>query len=48
VEFSRGDKAAYPPASRFPDEERAKWLEMVLADEHERDKKQFDRLELPD
>jgi hypothetical protein len=29
-------------------EKQAKWLEKVLADEHERDKKHPDRIELPD
>ncbi len=27
---------------------QAKWLEKVLAEEHERDKKHSDRIELPD
>jgi hypothetical protein len=29
-------------------EKQAKWLGRVLADEHERDKKHSDRIELPD
>jgi len=29
-------------------EQQAKWLEKVLADEHERDRKHSDRIELPD
>lgn len=29
-------------------EKQAKWLEKVLADEHERDRKHSDRIELPD
>ena len=29
-------------------EKQAKWLEKVLTDEHERDKKHPDRIELPD
>jgi hypothetical protein len=29
-------------------EKQAKWLERVLAEEHERDRKHFDRIELPD
>ena len=29
-------------------EKRAKWLEKVLTDERERDKKHSDRIELPD
>jgi hypothetical protein len=29
-------------------EEQAKWLEKVLAEEHERDKKHSDRIELPE
>jgi hypothetical protein len=29
-------------------EKQAKWLERVLAEEHERDKKHADRIELPD
>ncbi len=29
-------------------EKQAKWLEKVLTDEHERDKKHSDRIELPD
>ena len=29
-------------------EKQAKWLEKVLAEEHERDRKHSDRIELPD
>lgn len=29
-------------------EKQARWLEKVLAEEHERDKKHSDRIELPD
>ena len=29
-------------------EKQAKWLEKVLAEEHERDKKHSDRIELPE
>ena len=29
-------------------EKQAKWLEKVLAEEHERDKKHLDRIELPE
>jgi hypothetical protein len=29
-------------------EKQAKWLERVLAEEHERDKRHSDRIELPD
>ena len=38
------------PASvdRLVAENQAKWLEKVLAEEHERDKKHADRIELPD
>jgi hypothetical protein len=33
---------------RWVAEKQAKWLEKVLAEEHERDKKHPDRIELPD
>jgi len=33
---------------RWVAERQANWLEKVLADEHERDKKHSDRIELPD
>ena len=38
------------PASvdRWVAEKQAKWLEKVLAEEHERDKKHPDRIELPE
>ena len=38
------------PASvdKWVAEKQAKWLEKVLAEEHERDKKHPDRIELPD
>ena len=35
-------------ADRQVAERQAKWLEKVLADEHERDRKHSDRIELPD
>ena len=34
-------------AEKMLAEKQAKWLEKVLADEHERDKKHPDRIELP-
>ena len=33
---------------RWVAEKQAKWLEKVLAEEHQRDKKHPDRIELPD
>jgi hypothetical protein len=33
---------------RLVAEKQAKWLEKVLAEEHERDKKHSDRIELPE
>jgi hypothetical protein len=41
---------AHHPASadRWVAEKQAHWLERVLAEEHERDKKHPDRIELPD
>jgi hypothetical protein len=41
---------AHHPASadRWVAEKQARWLERVLAEEHERDKKHPDRIELPD
>jgi uncharacterized Zn finger protein (UPF0148 family) len=39
----------YPQsADKWVAEKQAKWLENVLADEHERDRKHPDRIELPD
>jgi hypothetical protein len=40
----------HSPASvdKWVAEKQAKWLEKVLAEEHERDKKHPDRMELPD
>ena len=35
-------------ADRRVAERQAKWLEKVLAEEHERDRKHSDRIELPD
>ena len=35
-------------ADRWVAEKQARWLERVLAEEHERDKKHPDRIELPD
>jgi hypothetical protein len=34
-------------ADKWVAEKQAKWLEKVLAEEHERDKKHSDRIELP-
>ena len=41
---------AHDPKSvdKWVAEKQAKWLEKVLAEEHERDKKHSDRIELPD
>jgi len=40
----------HQPASvdKWVADKQAKWLEKVLAEEHERDKKHPDRIELPD
>ena len=40
----------HPPAQadKWVAERQAKWLEKVLAEEHERDKKHSDRIELPE
>ena len=35
-------------ADKWVAEKQAKWLEKVLEEEHERDKKHADRIELPD
>jgi hypothetical protein len=35
-------------ANKWGAEQQAHWLERVLAEEHERDKKHADRIELPD
>jgi hypothetical protein len=35
-------------ADKWVAEKQARWLERVLAEEHERDKKHPDRVELPD
>jgi hypothetical protein len=35
-------------ADRWRAEQQAHWLEKVLAEEHERDKKHADRVKLPD
>jgi uncharacterized Zn finger protein (UPF0148 family) len=35
-------------ANKWGAQQQAQWLEKVLADEHERDKKHADRIELPD
>jgi hypothetical protein len=45
-EFSIG----HHPSSvdKWVAEKQAKWLEKILADEHERDKKHSDRIELPE
>jgi hypothetical protein len=37
-----------PSADMLVAETQAKWLEKVLAEEHERDKKHPDRIELPE
>ena len=41
---------SHHPASvnKWVAEKQAKWLEKVLAEEHDRDKKHPDRIELPD
>jgi hypothetical protein len=39
----------YPPfVDKWIAEKQAKWLEKVLAEEHEREKKHQDRIELPE
>jgi len=40
----------HPPAQadKLVAEKQAKWLEKVLAEEHERDKRHADRIELPE
>lgn len=40
---------AHPPAlvDKWVADQQAHWLEKVLAEEHERDKKHSDRIELP-
>jgi len=43
--FIAHDPAA---ADRWVAEKQAHWLERVLAEEHERDKKHADRIELPE
>jgi hypothetical protein len=45
-EFSIGHNPA--SVDKRVAEKQAKWLEKVLAEEHERDKKHPDRIELPD
>ena len=45
-EFVIGHQPAF--ADRWLASQQAHWLEKVLADEHERDKKHADRIELPD
>jgi uncharacterized Zn finger protein (UPF0148 family) len=45
-EFFIGHQPAW--ANEWVAEQQAKWLEKVLAEEHERDKKHRDRIELPD
>jgi hypothetical protein len=45
-EFFLGDHPA--SVDRWVAEKQAKWLEKVLAEEHERDKKHPDRIELPE
>ena len=45
-EFFIGQQPAW--ANEWVAERQAKWLEKVLAEEHEREKKHPDRIELPD
>ena len=45
-EFFIGHNPAW--VDKWVAEKQAKWLEKVLAEEHERDKKHPDRIELPD
>jgi hypothetical protein len=45
-EFSIGHDTAF--VDKWLAERQAHWLEKVLAEEHERDKKHPDRIELPD
>jgi hypothetical protein len=45
-EFILGHKPT--SVDRWIAEKQAKWLEKVLAEEHERDKKHPDRIELPE
>ena len=45
-EFFLGHNPA--PGDMLVAEKQAKWLENVLAEEHERDKKHPDRIELPE
>ena len=45
-EFVIGHQPAF--ADKKIAEKQAKWLEKVLAEEHERDGKHADRIELPD
>ena len=45
-EFFIGHDPAF--ANKWLAEKQAHWLEKVLAEEHERDKKHPDRIELPD
>jgi hypothetical protein len=45
-EFFIGHQPA--SADKWVADQQAHWLEMVLAEEHERDKKHPDRIELPD
>ncbi len=45
-EFVIGHQAAF--VDKLAAEKQAYWLERVLAEEHERDKKHPDRIDLPD
>jgi hypothetical protein len=45
-EFSIGHDSAF--VDKWLAEKQAYWLEKVLAEEHDRDKKHADRIELPD
>jgi hypothetical protein len=45
-EFVIGHQLAF--VNKWLADKQARWLEKVLAEEHERDKKHPDRIELPD
>jgi hypothetical protein len=47
ADYSLTENATYPFQAE-PTQNQARWLEKVLAEEHERDKKHPDRIELPD
>jgi len=48
VEDSVGPSPHLASVDRWVAEKQAKWLEKVLAEEHERDQKHADRIELPE